>query len=150
MPSSDPLAVAAATFSCPKICWLSFHLGRGAIKLMEFLSAVVSIFLATLLAWLAGIKAAIRLHNVLLSNILRCPMSEFFDVTPTGRILSRFSNDLNTLDDRLIQCLRQITLQVWRVRWQEEVCPRCIYVVNGIKFFLRFSSWLTLRLEKIV
>lgn len=44
--------------------------------------------------------AAVRLHNYLLKNIIRLP-SNFFDVTPTGRILSRFSKDIDVVDSSL-------------------------------------------------
>lgn len=44
--------------------------------------------------------AAVRLHNYLLTNIVRLP-SNFFDVTPTGRILSRFSKDIDVVDSSL-------------------------------------------------
>lgn len=72
-------------------------------------------YFVTFLAWLAGLKAAVMLHNRLLSNILRCPM-DFFDITPQGRILARFSHDINTLDDRLINNFRQVLITAWRVR----------------------------------
>uniref|UniRef100_A0A4Y0ASL4 ABC-type glutathione-S-conjugate transporter n=1 Tax=Anopheles funestus TaxID=62324 RepID=A0A4Y0ASL4_ANOFN len=44
--------------------------------------------------------AAVRVHELLLSNVLHLPM-EFFDTTPTGRILQRFSKDVDVLDVKL-------------------------------------------------
>jgi len=47
-----------------------------------------------------GICAAKKIHTKLLRVILRAKMF-FFDNTPTGRILNRFSSDLYTVDDSL-------------------------------------------------
>lgn len=44
--------------------------------------------------------AASTLHALLLSGVMRLPMM-FFDTTPIGRILSRFSKDVEVLDDEL-------------------------------------------------
>ena len=48
----------------------------------------------------ASINSAKAVHNRLLTNILRVPMS-FYDTTPVGRILNRFSKDLYTVDQML-------------------------------------------------
>jgi ATP-binding cassette subfamily C (CFTR/MRP) protein 1 len=40
------------------------------------------------------------LHNSILAALLRSPMS-YFDETPTGRLLNRFSKDINTVDEQL-------------------------------------------------
>lgn len=46
------------------------------------------------------IRAAIHFHFHLLHRILSVPM-EFFDTTPKGRILSRFSADIDVIDGKL-------------------------------------------------
>lgn len=46
---------------------------------------------------LGGLKASRSLHNSLLTGILRFPM-RFFDSTPTGRLLNRFSKDTQQMD----------------------------------------------------
>lgn len=47
-----------------------------------------------------GIEASRRLHQRLLDSVLAASVS-FFDVTPVGRIINRFSADINALEDRV-------------------------------------------------
>ena len=47
-----------------------------------------------------GIEAARKLHRSLFNNLLKCSIS-FFDITPSGRILNRFSSDTWSVDDSL-------------------------------------------------
>ncbi|EDV28182.1 uncharacterized protein TRIADDRAFT_21627 [Trichoplax adhaerens] len=47
-----------------------------------------------------GICAAKILHNQLFDSVLRAPV-QFFDTTPVGRIINRFSSDAYAIDDSL-------------------------------------------------
>uniref|UniRef100_A0A8D0UWB6 Multidrug resistance-associated protein 1 n=1 Tax=Sus scrofa TaxID=9823 RepID=A0A8D0UWB6_PIG len=47
-----------------------------------------------------GVQAARLLHQALLHNKMRSPQS-FFDTTPSGRILNRFSKDIYVIDEVL-------------------------------------------------
>ncbi|XP_067393213.1 ATP-binding cassette sub-family C member 2 isoform X2 [Emydura macquarii macquarii] len=58
-----------------------------------------------LLAARGAIRASHTLHQQLLSNILRVPMS-FFDTTPTGRIVNRFAKDIFTVDEAIPMSFR--------------------------------------------
>jgi ATP-binding cassette subfamily C (CFTR/MRP) protein 1 len=51
-------------------------------------------------------NASQRMHQNLLAKVMRLPMS-FFDSTPTGRIINRFSKDTETLDSLLPLVLMQ-------------------------------------------
>lgn len=51
---------------------------------------------------LGGLRAARILHDQLFSAMLHSPM-RFFDVTPIGRILNRFSKDMDAMDVLLAQ-----------------------------------------------
>ncbi|XP_065205454.1 multidrug resistance-associated protein 1-like [Planococcus citri] len=57
-------------------------------------------FIADITIRLACWKSARLLHNLMLKNVFRLPLS-FMDVTPAGRILSRFSKDIDVLDNKL-------------------------------------------------
>ena len=65
-----------------------------------YFSAILIFMTETLLVY-GFIKAAKQLHLGLLRNILKSPMS-FFDTTPVGRIVNRFSKDIDAIDNRLI------------------------------------------------
>ncbi|MFD4636179.1 ATP-binding cassette domain-containing protein [Lentzea sp. NPDC058436] len=44
-----------------------------------------------------GVRAGMTLHSSMTARVLRAPMS-FFDRTPSGRVLTRFSSDIETID----------------------------------------------------
>lgn len=46
------------------------------------------------------IQGSIKLHSMMASSVLRAPMS-FFETTPIGRVLNRFSNDIYKIDEVL-------------------------------------------------
>jgi ATP-binding cassette subfamily C (CFTR/MRP) protein 1 len=52
-----------------------------------------------------GARAARQIHNEALAKIYSAPVS-FFDSTPLGRITSRFSRDIDTLDTMLPESIR--------------------------------------------
>ncbi|XP_060205268.1 ABC transporter C family member 13 isoform X1 [Lycium barbarum] len=47
-----------------------------------------------------GLRAAVKVHDRLLQNLMSAPIS-FFDLNPSGRIINRLSSDLYTIDDSL-------------------------------------------------
>jgi len=58
--------------------------------------------------------AANEMHTVLLSAVFRLPMT-FFDITPLGRILNRFSKDVDTCDNVLPHVLRMFIAMTFGV-----------------------------------
>ena len=52
-----------------------------------------------------SVLASRRIHDKLLRNVMRSPMS-FFDTTPLGRILNRFSKDIYGIDETIPRSLR--------------------------------------------
>lgn len=68
-------------------------------------SQALFLFLATILSSHGAMRASRIVHEQLLSNILRVPMS-FFDTTPTGRIVNRFAKDIFTVDETIPMSFR--------------------------------------------
>lgn len=62
------------------------------------LQTVVGAIFGDIFSKLGCILAANQMHTNLLNGILRAPNS-YFDQTPNGRILSRFSQDLKIVDN---------------------------------------------------
>ncbi|XP_054708721.1 multidrug resistance-associated protein 1-like [Uloborus diversus] len=62
-------------------------------------------YTVAIIALLFGSTVAAKLyHKEMLNSVLRCPMS-FFDTTPLGRIMNRFSADMDIADMQLIYVL---------------------------------------------
>ena len=76
--------------------------------------SAMSIFVATLSMSLGSIRAARFLHSKMLTHILRSPMS-FFDTTPLGRIVNRFSKDIDSIDYAFPATLRTFMNCVFEV-----------------------------------
>eukprot|EP00070_Physeter_catodon_P001800 XP_007103614.1 canalicular multispecific organic anion transporter 2 [Physeter catodon] len=58
------------------------------------------VMLSAITMAVGGVQAARLLHQALLHNKMRSPQS-FFDTTPSGRILNRFSKDIYIIDEVL-------------------------------------------------
>ncbi|XP_056008627.1 ATP-binding cassette sub-family C member 3-like [Ostrea edulis] len=70
-------------------CYLGFGLGQ-----------IISMVLYGILCVLRTIGASRALHANLLHTTVRCPIS-VFDTTPSGRIINRFSQDMEVVDTML-------------------------------------------------
>ncbi|RUS82077.1 hypothetical protein EGW08_010154, partial [Elysia chlorotica] len=75
----------------------------SAISLVQMLANGVFV----LLVYTQMVIASQRLHNAMLNSILHQSMA-FFDTTPVGRILNRFSRDVDVLDFSISRQLRLV------------------------------------------
>ncbi|XP_030343631.1 canalicular multispecific organic anion transporter 1 [Strigops habroptila] len=69
------------------------------------MSQALLVLFATVLSSYGATQASRVMHQQLLSNILRVPMS-FFDTTPIGRIVNRFAKDIFTIDETIPMSFR--------------------------------------------
>ena len=78
--------------------WNSIFFTQSTKNLLYVLA--IAIFLGSLFMYLGTLKSAAAYHSKMLRRVLHAPMS-FFDTTPMGRIVNRFSKDIDTLDNFL-------------------------------------------------
>jgi ABC-type multidrug transport system fused ATPase/permease subunit len=86
---------------------LGVFVGIGLFEvLLQYISNVFLIYVI--------VNTGLRLHQPLLHNIIRSKMS-FFDVTPLGRLINRFSKDIEVVDSRLIGSFRFFFICIFSV-----------------------------------
>jgi ABC-type multidrug transport system fused ATPase/permease subunit len=69
----------------------------GMIFLFTFLTSGI-IFLRTILYVQCNLRLGASLHNDMIKRVLQAPINLYYDVTPVGRILNKFSKDLSQID----------------------------------------------------
>ncbi|CAD7961576.1 unnamed protein product [Amoebophrya sp. A120] len=60
----------------------------------------------TLALTICSLRASVFMHDKMLNSLLKAPLN-FFDITPTGRILNRFLQDVQNIDNFVPQILTQ-------------------------------------------
>ncbi|XP_043545107.1 ATP-binding cassette sub-family C member 9-like isoform X1 [Chiloscyllium plagiosum] len=92
-------------------------------------SGILCALLSSLAHVISGIRASKYLFIKMLQNVAALPL-RFFETTPVGRILNRFSSDFKTIDD-------QIPSNLERLMWHIALCLSAI-VINSVvaPFFL--------------
>ncbi|KAI1485090.1 P-loop containing nucleoside triphosphate hydrolase protein [Biscogniauxia mediterranea] len=83
--------------------YFAFGIGSAALTVVQ-----------TLILWIfCSIEASRKLHERMATAIFRAPMS-FFDTTPAGRILNRFSSDVYRLDEVLARTFNMLFVNLAR------------------------------------
>ncbi|KFH68024.1 hypothetical protein MVEG_06754 [Podila verticillata NRRL 6337] len=75
------------------------------------LAQLALVFIAANLLSYAIVRTASEMHNQAFKKVLFSPMA-FFDTTPMGRILNRFSRDVDTLDNVLWTTLYEFLITI--------------------------------------
>uniref|UniRef100_A0A8C5E025 AAA+ ATPase domain-containing protein n=1 Tax=Gouania willdenowi TaxID=441366 RepID=A0A8C5E025_GOUWI len=102
----------------------------------------VTLFGTTLAISLGGIVASRQLHADLLTSVLHSPMS-FFEATPSGNLLNRFSKEVDAIDcmipeglkmmlSYLFKLLEVCIIVLLRLAWQS--CPTGVWLAVNLEF----------------
>ena len=68
-------------------------------------SQSISAFMVGVAFAMLSYVASKRLHHRAILRVLHAPMS-WYEQTPLGRILNRFSKDIDTMDNQLVDAVR--------------------------------------------
>ncbi|XP_075219902.1 sulfonylurea receptor isoform X2 [Lycorma delicatula] len=125
---------------------------------LSILSVILSL-ISNCLGQYCASKARKTLHKSMLLAILKCPLN-FFESTPLGRIINRFSTDIAIIDkkigtsiQRLFQfillCLSAIIVNSVVTPWFLAIAVPIIIIYYTVQKFYRCSSRELQRLESI-
>ena len=103
-----------------------------------------------LVGWIAlafgSAASSVTLHRQLLLRIMRSPMA-FFDTTPLGRIINRFSKDLSTIDSRIrfalegwVICLLQVFSLIIMIVIQIPLLAVVVVIVAILYYMIQVSG----------
>nr|KAJ3418984.1 hypothetical protein HK105_007557 [Polyrhizophydium stewartii] len=98
MSANDSTSGAAASPDSGFYIGVYGALGLGVILLDQMVIVLYSV---------GSYRASKTMHNAMLARILNAPM-RFFDTTPVGRILNRFSNDIESIDTEVSGRAREL------------------------------------------
>ncbi|KAF9916173.1 hypothetical protein BX616_004444 [Lobosporangium transversale] len=107
------ICVAAEACQVGFSLWLKYWTSKSDEELQGSLVLFLGVYFAMALVFVAlyihfvylslavaRIRASELIHQNLISTVIRLPMN-FFDTTPLGRVLNRFSGDLYSIDENL-------------------------------------------------
>ena len=112
------------------------------IYLYISISGALVVLLYISLGYYASLQASRSLFIAMLQRLSRAP-SRFFDITPIGRILNRFTSDINTVDNALQRSGRAALQGMLNFVISFMVI---ISVVPSFAPFALFIAWLYIRL----
>ncbi|XP_063242885.1 ATP-binding cassette sub-family C member 10 [Bacillus rossius redtenbacheri] len=126
--------------------------------IMAGLNSLFTLLRAFLFAY-GGLHAAAGIHNLLLKNIVSARVL-FFDTSPLGRILNRFSSDTYTIDDslpfianillaQLFSALGAVAIVVYGLPWMVLVLAPLVPVYQWLQAQYRLASRELKRLSSV-
>ncbi|CAK4132204.1 unnamed protein product [Aphanomyces euteiches] len=80
---------------------LADSITTGWYYLLIAISSLVLYYIRSIYVLFVAIACSRNLHAKIFNAVVRSPVPTFFDVTPMGRILNRFSSDLDQVDSML-------------------------------------------------
>ncbi|OBA19157.1 hypothetical protein METBIDRAFT_33368 [Metschnikowia bicuspidata var. bicuspidata NRRL YB-4993] len=101
-------------------------------------------FASAYIIWtFSAVRSSMYFHDKMANSVLRSPMA-FFDTTPIGRILNRFSDDISVLDQQvlwsltmfvsfLIECFTRLAIVVFNLPFMLVVIVCLLFLYNHFR-----------------
>lgn len=86
----------------------------GIYFILGLFSALLQVFQSLIVYLGISLRAAKILHDKMLQAVIRAPMS-FFELTPLGQIINRFSSDVYRVDQQLSRVFNMLFTNVIRI-----------------------------------
>ncbi|CAG5123107.1 unnamed protein product [Candidula unifasciata] len=115
------------------------------VGMYGFFGLLQTIFIIgfSLLESLRTIHASRLLHGLMLSRVLHAPMS-FFDTTPVGRIINRFSKDIDDVDNEIpmtflmwLDCMFAVASTIIIISYSTPLFLAFLLPVAGVYYFIQ-------------
>jgi len=90
-------------------------------------------------------SATKRLHEKMIHHVLRAPVNLYFDTTPIGRILNRFSKDLQELESGFSVLMGSLVAMVFSLLY---VIIVAIFALYWIALLLPFIAYMSIKILK--
>ena len=107
-----------------------YVLAAIAIMLVVYLMGILSSYLQARIMLSVSQNAIEKLRNDLFQKLMKLP-TKYFDTTPTGEVMSRFTNDVDNIDVMLNNSLTSVVSGV-------------VTIVGTMVFMITTNIWLTL------
>ena len=78
------------------------------------IGTAIFIFIRVAVLMTSGLRVSQKIHNKLIKLVFNAPINLFFDVTPIGKILNRFSKDLSVVDEQLFYDFGSFMSQIYQ------------------------------------
>ncbi|XP_025017040.1 canalicular multispecific organic anion transporter 1 isoform X2 [Tetranychus urticae] len=110
----------------------SLRLYRLSVYAVLGIGSSIMIFINATIIAMAFLNGATWIHNQMLNKMIRAPMS-FFDTTPMGRILNRFTKDIDNADTTISLNFRALFVLTFRgLVAVLGICTETPYLIFGI------------------
>ena len=103
----------------------------------------VCVLMRCLIIFGMSLRASRNVHGLMIAVVLRAPVNLFYDVTPTGVVLNRFSKDLQVLDSEVALTFGAAMVMLYQaLSVLIVICLANWYIVATLPVMFGLSFWI--------